>query len=242
MPRTPEQLKIEESRAESDSELIRKGAELVFDKKTEKQILNPSKDQIKQIHDEMKEEKRQMAKKEREEATLKKIKSLELKNNQVIKIIFKDKYGEQVQGLYYFPGITDDGIENKKLDVSESRVDHHEYGGSIYLNNIKDISIGNADDLAYAEKEKKEFGPFKDGSRIIDVKNITRDVGEPWNILRLIDSKGRIVLTKDKEMKNDDFDKVVSDLRSGLTLDECWYKPKEEEKKAEEIKKFDPRI
>ena len=50
---TPKQVKIEKSRAKSDTELIREGAELVFDKKSGKQVLQPSEKQIQEIHNDI---------------------------------------------------------------------------------------------------------------------------------------------------------------------------------------------
>lgn len=245
MPRTPEQLKIEKSRAKSDTELIRqRSADLVFDEKTETQKIVLSEDQIDRIrHNEMNPEVKLKKQKKEKQEKLKimweKIKSLNLEKNQVIKVSDKQFGGKK----YYFLGISGDDLVVEGVHHSTESW-RGPIKDSINLAAIEAISIGNNEDISKAEKEKKEWGPFKDGSRIVWNETSPAIGGEGgenseghWEIL---DSKGKVVISTEKDKNYEDFKKISSSLKEGLTLEECWYQPVQEKKRAEEMKKFDP--
>lgn len=121
---TPEEIaKIEEERATSDTKLIREGAGLVFSEKAEKQILKPSKEQVKEIHEEMKyehedrreeakERKRETGKEIKRKEVFEKIKSLELKENQIVEFkwhpVLRDR--DRLENLFYFKSLSKNNL------------------------------------------------------------------------------------------------------------------------------------
>ena len=101
------------------------------------------------------------------------------------------------------------------------------------------------------EENIKNYGPFEDGSKLCsDELAPALGAGDPGEWYHFIEDKaGREVINE----KNKYFKEVVKALRSGATLEECYFKPenerrlrkKEEEEEARlrrNMEKFDPSI
>jgi len=244
---TPEEIAdLEKSRTISDAELLKGGAKYEIDEQEDRH-LRATAEQKNRAHSMMdfelmeKQESldKKLKKQERQKKSkiiLEQMEALNLKGGELLRII--DNRYRNPRGIFIFSNITEDGIEVINPFHNANR---HKKTEIIKIDDIDDIGIEtNKDVLDELDKEKKWYGPFKDGTRIYTESDEVFGAGDSANRKWfIVDADGNLVADSETNQKR--CFTIMDALERGLTIEEI-LRPEVENKKEDEFKKFDPSI